>query len=122
MSRARRRDAGLVAFRISPDVLARAEAALEAVREDPGEEAGRAALLGVVLELTERGMDFYYLEPLRRARAGTVVTSAARLGIAAAGRGIPPIVRRVVSSLDDEQLLAIADFVDEILIRGGSRG
>lgn len=106
-----------VAFRITPELAERAQAALRAVREDPSDEYHVEGLVEVILELTERGMDFYYLEPLRRARAGTITTSAARLGIAAAGRGIPTIVRRVVSSLDEEQLLSIAGFVDEILIR-----
>ena len=122
MPDARASPGNLVAFQISADLMARADAALAAVREDPAEEPNVEALLEVVLELTDRGMDFYYLEPLRRAGAGRMLTSAARLGIAAAGRGIPPIIRRVVSSLDEEQLLAIADFVDEILIREREAG
>ena len=107
----------LVAFQIPAELMAQAEAALQAVRADPAAEESRGALVEIVLELTDRGMDFYYLEPLRRARVGAMATSATRLGIAAAGRGIPPIVRRVISSLDDEQVLGVADFVDEILIR-----
>ena len=111
--------ANLVAFRISPELMERAQAALRAVREDPSDEDEVNALLEVILELTDHGMDFYYLEPLRRARAGTITTTAARVGLAAAGRGIPAIIRRVISSLDEGQLLSIADFVDEILIREG---
>ena len=107
----------LVAFQVSPELMQRAQEALATVRRDPADEDGVERLVEVVLELTDRGMDFYYLEPLRRARAGTMTTSAARLGIAAAGRGIPPIIRRVISSLDEEQVLAIAAFLDEILIQ-----
>lgn len=109
----------LVAFRISSEFMERAQAALRGVREDPSDGDSVEALVEVILELTDRGMDFYYLEPLRRARAGAITTSAARLGIAAAGRGIPAVIRRVVSSLDEEQVLSIAGFVDEILIREG---
>lgn len=109
--------ANLVAFEIPPELMARAQAALEAVRDDPEHRPHIKALVEVVLELTDRGMDFYYLEPLRRAEVGTMARSAARLGIATVGRGIPPVVRRVVSSLDGEQVLAIADFIDEILIQ-----
>ena len=108
--------ADLVAFQIPPELMAEAQEALAAVREDPAHEPNVEALLGVVLELTDRGLDFYYLEPLRRARAGAMTTSAAKLGIAAAGRGIPPIIRRVISSLDEDQILEIADFIDEMLI------
>ncbi len=108
--------ADLVAFQISPELMAEAQEALAAVREDPTHRPNVKALVEVLLELTDRGMDFYYMEPLRRARAGTMTASAARLGLAAASRGIPPIIRRVISSLDENQVLAIADFVDEILI------
>ena len=118
MSDASESRADLVAYQISPELMAEAQEALAAVREDPAEEANVETLLEVVLELTDRGMDFYYLEPLRRARVGTVTASAARLGIAAAGRSIPPIIRRVISSLDEEQLLSIVDFLDEILVPG----
>ena len=107
----------LVAFQISPELMERAEEALAAVRRDPAREDNVEELIDVVLEMTDRGMDFYYLEPLRRAEAGAMTTSAARLGIAAAGRGIPAIIRRVVRSLDEEQILSIADFIDEILVR-----
>lgn len=111
--------ANMVAFEISPELMARAEEALAAVRAEPGHTPNVDALVEVILELTDRGMDFYYLEPLRRARVSAMATSAARLGFAAASRGIPAIIRRVVSSLDEEQLLGIVDFIDEILIREG---
>lgn len=110
-----------VAFRITPELAERAEAAVRAVRRDPSAEDHVEELVEVILELSERGMDFYYLEPLRRAGAGTIATSTARLGIAAAGRDLPTIIRRVLASLDPQQVAAIADFVDEILIRQGAR-
>ncbi len=119
MKQAPEDSANLVAFRISPELMERAQAALQAVREDPSDEVRVETLVEVILELTDRGMDFYYLEPLRRAQTGPITTSAARLGLAAAARGIPAIIRRVVSSLDEEQVLSIAGFVDEILIREG---
>ena len=108
---------GRLAFRISPELLARAEAALEAVRGDPTHPPHVKELVAVILELTDTGLDYYFLEPLRRVRIGTVGMSTARLGIAAAGRSIPPIVRRVLTSMDEEQILEIADFLDELLIR-----
>lgn len=105
-----------MAFQISPELMRRARQAVAAVRADPGHEPHVEELVEVVVELTDRGLDFYYMEPLRRARAGAMTASAARVGLAAAGRGIPAIIRRVVSSLDEDQIREIADFVDEILV------
>lgn len=105
-----------VAFSISPGLMTRAEASLEALRRDPAHAPHVKELVAVVLELTESGLDYYFLEPLRRARVGAMGMTTARLGIATAGRAISPLVRRVMSSLDEEQILSIADFVDELLI------
>jgi hypothetical protein len=105
-----------VGFRISPDLRARTEAALATVRADPADRARVEELVEVVLELTEVGLDYYYLEPLRRARVGAMGSTAARMGIATVGRGIPAIVRRVIVSLDEEQVLEIADFIADLLV------
>ena len=105
-----------VAFRISPELMDRAQAAVAAVRADPSKKQTVKELVKVILEMTDTGLDYYFVEPLRRARVGTMGMSTARLGIAAAGRGIPPIVRRVLTSLSEQQLLSIADFLDEILL------
>jgi hypothetical protein len=107
-----------VAFRISPELMARAEATLQAVRQNPEHPPHVQDLVAVILELTENGLDYYFLEPLRRMRVGAMGMTTARLGIAAAGRSIQAIVRRVLSSLNEEQILSIAEFVDELLIRG----
>jgi hypothetical protein len=105
-----------VAFCVSPELMTRAEASLQALRRDPEHPSHVKELVAVVLELTENGLDYYFLEPLRRARVGAMGMAPARLGIATAGRAISPLVRRVMSSLDKEQILSIADFVDELLI------
>lgn len=110
--------AGRIAFRISAELRARTEAAVAAVRDDPGDPGRVGELVEAVLELTDTGLDYYFLEPLRRAEVGAMGTTAARLGIATAGRGIPPIVRRVISGMDEEQVLSIADFIEEILEPG----
>lgn len=112
-------DPGRIAFRISPELRARTEAALAAVREAPADRPRVEELVEVILELTEAGLDYYYLEPLRRADVGAMSTAAARLGVAAAGRSLPTIVRRVVLPLDEAQILSIAEFIDELLIPAG---
>lgn len=111
-------DGARVAFRISPELLERAETALQQVRENPTRPPHVDALVTVILELTDSGLDYYFLEPLRRIEAGAMSMASARLGIAAAGRGLPTIIRRVVASLDEQQILALADFLDELLVRG----
>ncbi len=110
-----------VAFCISSELMKRAEASVQSLRRDPEDPSHVKELVAVVLELTENGLDYYFLEPLRCARVGAMGMTTARLGIATAGRAISPLVRRVMSSLDEEQILSIADFVDELLISDSKR-
>ena len=108
---------GRVAFEISAELRRRCESVIAAVRaaEDPRDHVGE--LSDVVVEMTDTGLDFYFLHPLQLAEAGRVATGTAKVGLAAARRGIPAVIRRVVASLSDEQVLRIADFIDEILVR-----
>lgn len=75
-------------------------------------------LVEVIVALTETGLDYFFIHPLQLAEVGTVSLATARIGVGAARTGIPRLVRRVVGSMDDEERLAIADFLDGILIRG----
>jgi hypothetical protein len=114
-------DSDRVGFRIPPELRARIEEALAAIREDPADRARVEDLVEIVLELTDFGLDYYYLEPLRRAGLGAMGMVPARMGIATVGRGFPPIVRRVLLSLDEEQILEIAGFIEDLLVPAAPR-
>ena len=109
------------AFELSPELLARTEAIIDKLRSAEDRRARLQELIAVVLELTETGLDAYYLKPLELAEVGFASRSAAKVGVAAAGKGIPVIVRKVLGKMSDEQLLTVADFMDGILIREGTK-
>ncbi len=108
---------GRVAFSISAELRRRCEAVIDAIRqaEDPSDHLDELA--EVVVDMTDCGLDFYFLHPLERAGAGRVAKTTTRVGLAAARRGLPAVIRRVMASFTDEQVLEIADFIDEILLR-----
>lgn len=106
-----------VAFSISPELGERVEAVIEKLRSDSIPKAHVGELVEVVLEMTEVGLEYYYLRPLEVAGVGMMLRSSAKLGIAAAGKSTPMIVRTVVGGMSNDQLLKIANFLDEILIR-----
>ncbi len=105
------------AFEVPPELAARIAAVVDKLRADDDRKQHLPELLKVVLGLTETGLHYYFLYPLELAKVGLVSRSAAKVGIAAAGKGIPVIVRRVVGSMSDDQLLAVADFIDRMLVR-----
>jgi len=106
-----------LAFEPPPELLAKTEAIIAKLRSTESRKAHAPELIEVVLELTRSGLDAYYFQPLELAEVGFASRSTAKAGIAAGAKGISMIVRRVLGSMTDEQLLTVADFMDSILIR-----
>jgi hypothetical protein len=114
-----RTDEGIarVAFEIPGTLRRRAESIVERLRRDADKRQHVPELIEVVLAMTDRGLYYYFLHPLEIAGVGPVTRKAVELAIGAAGRTLPVVVRKTVSALDDPQLLALANFIDRILIR-----
>ena len=69
----------------------------------------------LISELTDGGLDFFFLEPLRRLNASSMVMGMARMGINSMHKGAKMVVHKVLKKLDDKSLVAILDFIDEII-------
>ena len=108
---------GWVAFEISSELRQRAETVVQNIRSDTDKRRHIPELIDVVLAMTDRGLHYYFLHPLEEAGVGVVTRKAVGLAIGTAGRTLPMVVRKTVKALNDEQLMSIAEFVDQILIR-----
>ena len=105
------------AFELPPELRAKTEEMIDKLRAAEDRRALAPELIELVLEQTRAGLDAYYFRPLELAEVGFTARGTARAGIAAGAKGISVIVRRVLGSMTDEQLLAVAEFMDSILIR-----
>lgn len=72
-------------------------------------------LYNLIVELTESGLDFFFLEPLRRLRAGNMMMSMAKMGIGSMLKGSKMVIHEVLKKLDDRSLANILDFIEEII-------
>jgi hypothetical protein len=108
---------GWVAFEVSPELRSRAEEIIEKIRSESDKRPHVPELIDVVMAMTDRGLHYYFLHPLEEAGVGIMTRKAVKLAIGTAGRTLPVVVRKTVGSLNDQQLLSIADFIDHILIR-----
>jgi len=81
---------------------------LAALEEAADPEEHRGALADLVAELTESGMDYYYLRALTLANAGFVAQRSARVGISGAVTLISSVSRRFIMRMDKAQLLSVA--------------
>lgn len=73
--------------------------------EDPTEH--REDLAEVVVALTERGLDAYFLEPLEVAEAGFVARQSAKLGLSGAQQVMGTVIRKILGRMDGPQLLSV---------------
>ena len=72
-------------------------------------------LFALIIDLTENGLDFFFLEPLRRLKAGNMLMGMAKMGISSIFKGSKMVIYKVLKKLDDESLVAILDFIEEII-------
>jgi hypothetical protein len=72
-------------------------------------------LFALIVDLTENGLDFFFLEPLRRLRASNMLMGMAKMGISSMLKGSKMVVYKVLKKLDDRSLASILDFIEEII-------
>jgi hypothetical protein len=74
----------------------------------------RKVLGDLVVELTNAGMDYFFIKPLELAKVGFMTQQSANLGLAAQRRVISPIIRRIISGMDKNQLLIICSYIRQL--------
>lgn len=75
----------------------------------------RTALSDMVLELTDSGLAYYFLRPLKHAKVGFVVEQSAHLGMGAVMRVMAPIIRNIIGRMDTQQLLTVCSHMRQLM-------
>lgn len=88
---------------------------LDALERAPDATAHRDTLADVVVELTDCGMDYYFMRPLEAAKSGFIVRQSASLGLAATRQVLGSAIRNVVGRMDGPQLLSICDSIRRLM-------
>jgi hypothetical protein len=104
----------VLSFRVSKALRARTVAVLAALEAAPDEAGHGDALADLVAELTQAGLDGYYLEALRQAKVGFVGEQSARLGLSGAAGIISSVSRKFIARMDRDQLLIVARHIREL--------
>ena len=75
----------------------------------------RHALADIVVELTDSGMDYYFLRPLKLAKAGFFVEQSAKLGMTATTAVLGSVIRNIIGNMDNTQLLTICRYIRQLM-------
>ncbi|MEO8104604.1 MAG: hypothetical protein ABI790_18970 [Betaproteobacteria bacterium] len=87
---------------------------LSALEDGPDPTQHRDALADLVAELTNAGMDFYFIKQLKVAKAGFIVQQSANLGMAGAMQIMGRVIRNIIGRMDDAQLLSVCGSIRQL--------
>lgn len=76
----------------------------------------RGELAEVVVELTNDGLDFYFMGPLRLARAGFVLEQSANVGMKGVQQVIASVVRQIIGRMGSPQLLSVCGSIRQFML------
>lgn len=89
---------------------------LEAVEsaEDACSQSGQLA--GLVLELTDSGLDQYFVQSLKAAKVSFVVQQSAALGLVGVQKVMGTVIRNVMGRMSDKQLLSVCGSIRQFMV------
>ena len=90
-------------------------AVLQTVEHAHDRTRHRKALTDLVLELTDSGLEYYFLRPLKLANVGFVVEQSAQLGMSGVKRMMEPVIRNIIGSMNTHQLLAVCRHMQHLM-------
>ena len=102
-------------FYLGADLYRRTDALLTLLEQDDKPVRLGADFAGLVNELTDAGLTYFFVEPLKQANAGCMAQKTAQLGMASVAKIARPIIRKLIGGLDDQQIRAVAAYVRRIL-------
>jgi hypothetical protein len=75
----------------------------------------RDDLSGIVVELTDSGMEYFFLRPLKVAKVGFFVEQSANLGMSATTGVLASVMRNIIGGMDSPQLLAVCSYIRQLM-------
>ena len=103
-------------FYHSAPLRARTLEVLETVEsaDKPTEHSGR--LTDLILELTDAGMDQFFLQSLKATKANFVVQQSASLGLSGVQKVMGTVIRNIIGRMDDRQLLSVCGSMRQFMV------
>jgi hypothetical protein len=91
-------------------------AVLERLERAPDPAVHREALADVVVELSNAGLEAYFMVPLSDAKVGFIVQQSASLGMAGARQVVGSVIRNIIGRMDGPQLLSVCASIRTFMV------
>ena len=102
--------------RIPRDLAVDAAGLIGRIRAAADPTALRPEGIELVMRLTAAGLDHFFLRAVRELGLGRMAETTTRLGLKTAHGGIGMFVRRLAGGLDGDQMLRLAEIVEEMIV------
>ena len=102
-------------FYHSESLRAKTLAVLTTVEKAKDSTKHRDALASIIVELTDSGMDYYFLRPLKLANAGFLTEQSANLGMSATTAVLGTVIRNMIGRMDGPQLLTVCSYIRQLM-------
>ena len=102
-------------FYFSDSLRTKTLAVLTTVEQAKDSTRHRNALADLVTELTNSGMDYYFLRPLRLAKVGFIVEQSANVGMAGVTRLLGSVIYNVIGNMDRSQLATVCSYIRQLM-------
>jgi len=89
---------------------------LSALEENPEHKKHGNDVAGLVSELVEAGMEYYFLTPVKEADIGFVAEKSAKLGIASAVKLINSVSKKYITRMEHKQLLVVSTHIQSLAV------
>jgi hypothetical protein len=104
-----------IRFYISTALRAETEAVLTTVENSRKAGEHRGALVDTVVALSDAGTSYYFLRPLKLAKANFAVEQLAKLSMGANQRLVASAIRTVMGRMDDRQLVFVCRYIRQLM-------
>jgi hypothetical protein len=108
-------DLPFLRFYHSSHLRDRSLAVLDAVEQAEDATSQRGDLAELVMELTEAGLDYYFIKPIQDAEVGFMAEKSTKMGISGILRMMAPVTRRVLGGMTSDQLLVVTGHLRHLM-------
>ena len=77
--------------------------------------AHRDALAELAVELTNSGLHYYFVKPLKVAKAGFILEQSASIGMAGVQQVMAAVIRNIIARMDGPQLLSVGNSLRQFM-------
>lgn len=104
-----------IRFLHSEELRTKSIKVLDALEQAEDPKQYRDELRDLVIELTDVGLDYFFIKPLALTKVGFVTQRSAKLGIAGAQRVMGKVIRKIIGGMDSDQLLVISSYIRQLM-------